>query len=107
MHLGTLHRVAAVDRSLHRALDRTEEARPSRAAVEFGRGLEQRLPASTAAEDPGGVLVVGGARAGSLGAVLAQNAVLIGRELATPFVLGFRDGKLLLVRAHARRSFTV
>src|SRR5579863_5324300 len=78
MHLGANHEKAAVARRFDRAVERRREARPAGAAVEFGAGVEQLLTAAGAMIDPGTVLLVERAGSGALGAVLAQDAILLG-----------------------------
>src|ERR1700704_4753276 len=87
MHLGAAHEKAAVGLGLNPVFEGRPEARPSRAAVEFGSGVEQRLAAGGAVIDPGAVLLVERARPGALGAVLAQDPVLLGVQRATPFLV--------------------
>src|SRR6516164_339274 len=91
MHLGAGHEEAAVGLRLDRLLDRRRKARPSRSAVELGIGGEQRLAATGAVVDALAVFLVERARAGALGAVLAQNLILGGRQLALPLLLVHHD----------------
>src|SRR5213075_1895935 len=65
MHLGAAHEKATVGLGLDPVFEGRPEARPSRAAVEFGSGVEQRLAAGGAVIDPGAVLLVERARAGA------------------------------------------
>src|SRR5207248_6289431 len=96
MHLGAAHEKAAVGLGLDPVFEGRPEARPSRAAVEFGSGVEQRLAAGGAVIDPGAVLLVERARPGALGAVLAQYPVLLGVQLATPFLVAVLDLEMLV-----------
>ena len=77
MHLGASHEKAAVALGFDRVFKRLVKARPAGAAVEFGRGLEQRLAAPGAMIDARIVVLVERAGAGALGAVLTQNPVLL------------------------------
>src|SRR5437763_4218607 len=95
MHLGAGHEKAAVGVGLDRILERGKEARPSRAAVEFRAGVEQRLAASGAVINSGAVLLVERARPGALGAMLAQHPVLLGRQLAAPLLVALLDLEVL------------
>src|SRR5437764_7325744 len=96
MHLGAAHEKAAVGLGLDPVFEGRPEARPSRAAVEFGSGVEQRLAAGGAVIDPGAVLLVERARPGALGAVLAQDPVLLGVQRATPFLVAVLDLEMLV-----------
>src|SRR5205807_2365503 len=78
VHLGADHEKAAVGRRFDRGVERRREARPAGAAVEFGAGVEHRLPAAGAMIDASTVLLVERARPGALGAVLAQHPILRG-----------------------------
>src|SRR3989337_789565 len=86
--LGANHAVRHVAMLLDRAFLRPGEARPARAAVELGLALEQRLTARGAEILTGRLvlLVLAGERA--LGAMLAQDAVLLGRQLRAPLGIG-------------------
>src|SRR5262245_33646997 len=99
MHLGAHHAVAAVLGALHRARDRIVEARPAGAALELLLGDEQRLAAARAGEGAGALLVIERAAAGGLGAVAAQDVVLLGREQAAPLLVGVGDRVLLACHA--------
>src|SRR4029453_16537717 len=67
-----------------RAGQRRIEARPAGAAFELGVGREQRQVAAGAVEKALPLPVVERARAGTLGAFLAEHRVLIGREALLP-----------------------
>src|SRR5262249_56087380 len=73
--------------------------RPAGAALELLLGHEQRLAAARAAEGTGALLVVERAAAGGLGAVAAQDVVLLGREQASPLLVGVGDRVLLACHA--------
>src|SRR5262245_47879741 len=102
MHFGAHHAVAAVLGALHRARDRIVEARPAGAALELLLGHEQRLAAARAGEGAGALLVVERAAARGLGAVAAQDVVLLGCEQAAPLLVGVGD-RVLFAR-HALTS---
>src|SRR3954468_10421177 len=100
MHLGALHAIGTVDGLLHRARLRVVEARPAGAALELGLGHEQLLPAARAGEGAGALLEVQRAASRPLGAVLAHDVELLGRQNLAPFGLGMRDR----VSLHVHRS---
>src|SRR2546421_4177672 len=77
MHLGACHEQAAVAGGADGVLQRRVEAGPAGAAVELGGGGEERQIAAGAGIGAGAVLLVEGAGAGALGAVLAQHVVLL------------------------------
>src|SRR5580700_1845574 len=104
MHLGAGHEKAAVGVGLDHLFERRREARPAGAAVELRAGVEQRLAAAGAVIDPGAVLLVERARPGALGAVLAQHAVLLGRQAPAPFLVAQRDLEILARRGFGRRA---
>src|SRR5262249_45664866 len=99
--LGADHPVAAVDVRVD-ALERhrLDEARPACARVELRLGAEELRAAARTAVDAGrlGVEILAGER--PLGALLAQNVVLRGREPLAP--LGLCDVSLL--HGHTVRS---
>src|SRR3954447_26720459 len=67
VHFGALHEEAGVGGRAHCAWNRLEETRPSRAALEFRSGLEQRLAATNTRKRPGTFFVQERARARALG----------------------------------------
>src|SRR5262249_47469719 len=77
-----------VDLGLDPALDDVVEARPAGAAVELRARLEQWQRAARADERSLPLLFVQRARERPLGAFLAQDVELRGREQYTPFVVG-------------------
>src|SRR5262245_14895150 len=91
MHLGAHHPEALVRCGLGRARHRIVEARPASAALELGLRHEQGLIASGADEGTGALFVIERAAAGSFGAVLAHDVVLLGREQAAPLGVGAGD----------------
>src|SRR3954470_1476853 len=96
MHLGADHAVAAVGRAFDRARDRIVEARPAGAALELLLRCEQLLSAPRAGERAGAFLVVERTGAGTLGAVAAQDVVLLGGEQLAPLLVTVGDRKPLL-----------
>src|SRR3546814_10016334 len=68
-----------------RRIDWRGEAWPSRARIEFGVACEQRRSAAGAAVHPGVVIIPVFAGESPLGAGLAQNMILIGRQCLAPF----------------------
>src|SRR5438093_12967400 len=79
-HLVAHHAETAVDGGLHMGLrDRGPEARPAGSGFELGGGVEQLEPAARALVDASGMVVPVGACEGRLGALVAQDAVLLGR----------------------------
>src|SRR3989440_3521170 len=91
-HFGADHAMADVALFVDVVLrSRRRKARPAAAGVEFGVGLEQRLPAARA--DIGArsllVLVFAGERA--LGRLLAQHRVLHRRQFFAPLGLALYD----------------
>src|SRR3546814_6964365 len=72
-----------------RRIDWRGEAWPSRARIEFGVACEQRRSAAGAAVHPGVMIIPVFAGEHPLGAGLAQNMILIGRQCIAPFALGF------------------
>src|SRR6185437_15354380 len=82
--LGAGHEKTGVGVGFDRAVHRRVKARPARPAIEFCRGLEQRLATPGAMIDAGIVFLVEGARAGALGAVLAQDVIRFRAQLLAP-----------------------
>src|SRR3954465_11220258 len=86
MKFGPHHAVAAVGTGFHRPGIDIIEAGPARAAVVFGRRLEQFGAAAGALELAGPLFVVQGAGTRPLGGMLAQHAMLFGTQF-TEFCL--------------------
>src|SRR5262249_50309482 len=72
------------------------EARPAGAALELGVGGEQRQVAAGAGEDALAVLLEQRARARPFRALLAQDLVLLWRQLRAPFGVRLLDLEFLL-----------
>jgi hypothetical protein len=93
-HLGASHQERAVGLGVDRTgCEGLIEAWPAGPGVELGLGAEERGPAPGASVGPGRVLAPVAAAEGRLGALLAQDAVLLGGKFGTPF--GVRTGKLV------------
>src|ERR1700745_1741811 len=75
--------------------ERIVEARPTGAAFELGLGGEQRQVAAGAGEDALAVLLQKRARPGTLGALVAQDLILLRCELGAPLGVGLFDLELL------------
>src|SRR5262245_17711806 len=95
MHFGARHAVAAIVGRLDRAGLRIVEAGPAGAAFEFPLGDKQFLITTRAAECPRAFFVIQRAASRPLGAVLAHDVKLLGRQNLAPFGVGVRDGILL------------
>ena len=91
VHLGAQHAVGAVLGLADIAFDRLIEARPAGAALEFRLRGEQRQVAPGAGKGALAMLLEQRARARPLGALLAQDLVLLRRQLRAPFRIGLFD----------------
>src|SRR6202171_115623 len=78
------------------------KTRPAGAALEFRLRGEQRQVAAGAGEDALAMLLEQRARSRTLGALLAQDVILLRRQLRAPFRIGLFD--LELLRGVGRRS---
>src|ERR1700716_2607116 len=76
-------------------LERLVKARPAGAALEFRLRGEQRQVAAGAGEDALAMLLEQRARTRALGALLAQNLILLRRQLRAPFRIGLFDFEFL------------
>src|SRR5579863_5592243 len=76
-------------------IERLIEAGPAGAALEFGLRGEQRQVAAGASEDALAMLLEQRARARALGALLAQDLILLWRKLRAPFRVGLLDLEFL------------
>src|SRR6266852_3469205 len=88
MHLGPRHAVGAVLCLAEPIFQRLVEARPAGAAFEFGVGRKQRQVAAGAGEDALAMLLQQRARSRPFSAVLAQDLVLLRRQLRAPLGIG-------------------
>src|SRR6185312_13928934 len=97
---------AAIGLCLHGFLPgRLVEARPARAGIELGRGIEHRRAAADAGIRAVIVMVPELAGEGALGAVLARHLVLLGSQLFPPFGIVFFD-LVLGLRIHLAHLLT-
>src|SRR5262249_50795869 len=87
MHLGANHAVAPIHGLLDRAILRIIETRPAGAALEFLLRLEQRLLAAGTTERAGALFEIERTAARPLGAVLAHDVELLGRQDLAPLSL--------------------
>src|SRR5689334_1663707 len=91
MHLGACHAKGAILGLAHRIVERLVEARPAGAALELRFRSEQRQVAAGAGEGALAVLFEERAGPGPLGALIAQDLVLLRRQLRTPLGVGLFD----------------
>src|SRR5271169_5206383 len=102
MHFGPRHAEGPVFGFADRIVERLVEARPAGAALELGLRGEQRQVATGAGEDALAMLLEQWTRARAFGALLAQDFILLRRQLRAPFRVGLFD--LELLRGPRRRS---
>src|SRR3982074_94700 len=76
-------------------VERLIKTRPAGAALELRRRGEQRQVAAGAGEDALAMLLEQRARTRALGALLAQDFILLRRQLRAPFRIGFFDLEFL------------
>src|SRR6186713_2124111 len=93
MHLRSDYPVAAVPRLADGTRQRRKKAGPPGTALEFPLRHEQRLTAAGTGESAGTLLLQQRTRPRSLRVVLTQDGVLLRRQDAAPFVIGFLDRK--------------
>src|SRR5499427_6841126 len=91
MHFLPDHAERVVGVGLHRAVDRSVEARPARSRVELGLGGKQRQIAARASEGAFAVLVVERAGERTFCVLLTQYGVLLRREQLPPFLRSVGD----------------
>src|SRR4051794_17260776 len=89
--LGAQHAEGTVLGLAHRIVERLPETRPAGAALEFRLRGKQRQVAAGAGKDALAVLFQKRARPRPLGAVLAQDVVLLRRQLSAPFRVRLLD----------------
>src|ERR1700722_8083365 len=94
MNFATQHAEGAVFPFAHGIVERLIEARPAGAAFEFGFRREQRQVAAGAGEDTFAVLLQQRAGPRTLGAFLAEDFILLRRELGAPLRVGLFDLEL-------------
>src|SRR5204863_6667169 len=95
MDFGPQHSEGTVLGLANRVFKRLIETRPASAALELGLRGEQRQVATGAGEDALAMFLEQRTRTGALGALFAQNFVLLGRQLRAPFRVGLFDLELL------------
>src|ERR1700730_8369392 len=95
MHLGPQHAEGAVFGLADGVVERLVEARPAGPALELGLRGEQRQVATGAGEDALAMLIEKRARARAFGPLLAQDVILLRRQLRAPFRVGLFDLELL------------
>src|SRR6202166_1921722 len=95
MDLGPQHAEGAVLSLADGIFQRLIEARPAGAALEFRLRGEQRQVAAGAGEDALAMFLEQRARARPFGALLAQDLVLLRRQLRAPFRIGLLDLEFL------------
>src|ERR1700682_2159305 len=99
---GPQHPEGAVFGLADRVVERLIKTRPAGAALEFRLRGEQRQVAAGAGEDALAMLLEQRARSRTLGALLAQDLILLRRKLRPPFRIGLFD--LEFLRGVCRRS---
>src|SRR6267143_4590618 len=92
---GPQHPEGAVFGLADGIVERLIETRPAGAALEFRLRGEQRQVAAGAGEDALAMLLEQRARPRTLGALLAQDFILLRRQLRAPFRIGLFDLELL------------
>src|SRR6266481_8266209 len=95
MNFGPQHPQGPVFGLADRVLERLIKTRPAGAALEFRLRSEQRQVAAGAGEDALAMLPEQRARSRTLGALLAQDVLLLRRQLRAPFRIGLFDLELL------------
>ena len=102
MNLGARHEESAILGRSDAALDRLKETRPACAGFKFRSGFKQFLSAACATEHAGALFGVERARAGSFGAMLAQDVKLLRREIAPPFLGRFLNREVFALGVFGR-----
>src|ERR1700738_4956845 len=95
VNFGAQHAEGAVLGLADGVLERLIKTRPAGAALEFGVGREQRQVAAGAGEDALAMFLEQRARTRALGALLAQDLILLRSELRAPFRIGLFDLEFL------------
>src|SRR6202048_104248 len=91
LDFGPQHPKGAVFGLADGVVERLIKTRPAGAALEFRLRGEQRQGAAGAGEDALAMLLEQLARSRTLGALLAQDLVLLRRQLRAPFRIGLFD----------------
>ncbi len=102
VNFGPQHPKSAVLGFADGVFERLIKARPAGAALELGLRREQRQVAAGAGEDALAMFLEQRARTRPLGALLAQDFILLRRQLRTPFRIGLFD--LEFLRGLCRRG---
>src|ERR1700716_2183749 len=102
VNFGPQHPKGAVFGLADGVLERLVKAWPAGAALEFRLRGEQRQVAAGAGEDALAMLLEQRARTRALGALLAQDFILLRRQLRAPFRIGLFD--LEFLRGVCRRG---
>src|SRR5215213_858186 len=98
------HEERAIPRRSNRVrVDRCEEARPAGSGVELRARWEELSVAAGTPIDAGSMLVPQVSAEGSFRALLAENPVLLGRELSAPLLVGFGRFSRDLGLSHVHR----
>src|SRR6266550_1587473 len=95
MNFGPQHPQGPVFGLADGVLERLIKTRPAGAALEFRLRSEQRQVAAGAGEDALAMLLEQRARSRTLGALLAQDVILLRRQLRAPFRIGLFDLEFL------------
>src|SRR3981081_4481572 len=95
VNFGSQHPKGAVFGLADGVLERLIETRPAGAALEFRLRGKQRQVAAGASEDALAMLLEQRARSRPLGALLAQNLILLRRQLRAPLRIGLFDLEFL------------
>src|SRR5467141_4794409 len=95
VNFGPQHPKGAVFGPADGIVERLIKTRPAGAALEFRLRGEQRQVAAGAGEDALAMLLEQRARSRTLGALLAQDLILLRRQLRPPFRIGLFDLELL------------
>src|SRR5471032_985039 len=95
VNFGAQHPEGAVFGLADGVLERLVKTRPAGAALEFRLRGEQRQVAAGAGKDALAVLLEQRARSRTLGAFLAQDFILLRRQLRAPFGVGLLDLEFL------------
>ena len=100
VHFRAFHPEGAIDGRAQCAVKRREETGPAGAAFELALGDKERLSTARAGEGARAMLGEQRTRARTFGAVTAQDVVLLWRQRAAPFLVGFLDLEVFLLRRH-------
>src|ERR1700722_6349742 len=95
VNFGPQHPKSTVFGFADGVLQRLIKTRPAGTALEFRLRGEQRQVAACAGEDALAMFLEQRARSRALGALLAQDFILLRRQLGAPFGIGFFDLEFL------------